>query len=328
MSLLYFALITLGAVILFGAVWLPYKLNSRPSLAPYADLVLPPSDRKSTGLRVTFLGVSTLLFDDGETAILTDGFFTRPDRTKVFIGKVAPDRALIAKSLERSGIKQLAAVIVTHSHYDHAMDSPEVAKLTGALVVGSESTANIARGWGLTEDHIRTVGDGESVSFGRFQVTLIRSRHAPTVFTGGEIREPLVPPVRANHYQEGGIFSVLIKHDEKTLLVQSSAGFVEAALRCRRADVVFLALGGLGRQDHVFQHAYWREIVKTVGARRIIPIHWDDFTLPLEQPLVPIPFLFDNFAKSMAFLLDRGRQDDVDVKFAPTWTQIDPFVGL
>ncbi|MGO9121001.1 MAG: MBL fold metallo-hydrolase [Desulfomonilaceae bacterium] len=328
MRLLYFALIALGAVLLFGAVWLAYKLNSRPSLAPYADLVLPPSDRKSTGLQVTFLGVSTLLFVDGETAILTDGFFTRPDRRKVFIGKVAPDRALIAKSLERSGIKHLAAVIVTHSHYDHAMDSPEVAKLTGALVVGSESTANIARGWGLTEDHIRTVGDGESVSFGRFQVTLISSRHAPTVFTGGEVREPLVPPLRANHYQEGGIFSVLIEHDEKTLLVQSSAGFVEAALCGRRADVVFLAVGGLGRQYDVFQHAYWREIVKTVGARRIIPIHWDDFTLPLEQPLVPIPFLFDNFAKSMAFLLDRGRQDDVDVKFAPTWTKIDPFVGL
>jgi L-ascorbate metabolism protein UlaG (beta-lactamase superfamily) len=219
-------------------------------------------------------------------------------------------------------------VIVTHSHYDHAMDSPEVAKRTGALMVGSESTANIARGWGLTEDHIRTVRDAESVSFGRFQVTLISSRHVPTVFTGGEVREPLVPPVRASHYQEGGIFSVLIKHDEKTLLVQSSAGFVEAALCGRQADVVFLAVGGLGRQDEAFQHAYWREIVKTVGARRIIPIHWDDFTLPLEQPLVPIPFLFDNFSKSMAFLLDRGRQDGVDVRLAPTWKKIDPFVGL
>ncbi len=328
MSLLYFTLITLGAVILVGAAWLAYRLNSRPSLAPYADLVLSPSDRKSNGLRVAFLGVSTLLLDDGETAILTDGFFTRPNRRKLLIGKVEPDRALIAKSLERSGIKHLAAVIVTHSHYDHAMDSPEVAKLTGALVVGSGSTANIARGWGLTEDHIRMVRDGESVSFGRFRVTLISSQHAPTVFTGGEIREPLVPPVRANHYQEGGIFSVLIEHDEKTLLIQSSAGFVEAALSGRRADVAFLAVGGLGRQDDVFQHAYWREIVKTVGARRIIPIHWDDFTLPLEQPLVPIPFLFDDFAKSMAFLLDRGRQDDVDVKFAPTWTKIDPFVGL
>ncbi len=208
------------------------------------------------------------------------------------------------------------------------MDSPEVAKRTGALVVGSESTANIARGWGLTEDRIRTVRDSESLSFGRFQVTLISSRHAPTLFTGGEIREPLVPPVRANQYQEGGIFSVLIKHDEKTLLVQSSAGFVEAALRGRRADAVFLAVGVLGKQDEAFQHAYWREIVKTVGARRVIPIHWDDFTLPLEQPLVPIPFPFDNFAKSMAFVLNRGRQDGVDVKFAPTWTNIDPFVGL
>jgi len=33
------------------------------------------------GLRVMFLGVSTLLFDDGDTAILTDGFFTRPENS-------------------------------------------------------------------------------------------------------------------------------------------------------------------------------------------------------------------------------------------------------
>jgi L-ascorbate metabolism protein UlaG (beta-lactamase superfamily) len=119
-----------------------------------------------------------------------------------------------------------------------------------------------------------------------------------------------------------------IRHGENTLLVQSSAGFVQAALSGRGVDVVFLAVGGLVKQDYVLQHAYWHEVVKTVGARRIIPIHWDDFTLPLERPLVPMPFPFDNFVKSMEFVLDRGSQDDVDVKFAPTWTKIDSFVGL
>ncbi len=327
-EMLFYAVVVLGAVILIGVLWLAYRLNNRPSLAPYEDLVLESNHQKFTGLTVTFLGVSTLLFDDGETAILTDGFFTRPSVRRIFLGKVAPDRTIIAKSLKRAGIRDLAAVIVTHSHLDHAMDSPEVAKLAGALVVGSESTANIARGCGLTEDRIRTVRDRESLSFGRFKVTFIGSRHAPTSFTGGEIREPLVPPVRANQYKEGGSFSVLIRHGEKTLLVQSSAGFAEAALSGCRADVVFLAIGALGKQDYTFRDGYWRELVKTVGALRVIPIHWDDFTLPLERPLVPMPLPFDNFVKSMEFILDRGSQDDVDVKFAPTWTKIDPFVGF
>jgi len=33
----------------------------------------PFPDEKSSGVRVTFLGVSTLLFSDGENTVLTDG---------------------------------------------------------------------------------------------------------------------------------------------------------------------------------------------------------------------------------------------------------------
>lgn len=322
------ALITLGAAILLGGAWLTYQLNNRPSLAPYANLMLAPADAKAPDLRVTFLGVSTLLVDDGETAILTDGFFTQPDKRAIFTSKIAPSRDLIAASLMRAGIKHLAAVVVMHSHYDHSMDAPEVAMRTGALLVGSESTANVARGWGLAEDRIRIVRDGQIVGFGRFQVTFIHSQHVPTGFTGGEIREPLVPPVRANQYQEGGSFSVLIEHGDKKLLVQSSAGYEEGALQGRRADVVFLAIGALGRQDQAFRQAYWREVVRAVGAHRVVPIHWDDFTMPLNEPLAPMPFPLDDFDKSMAFVLDRGRQDGVDVKLVPTWITVDPYSGL
>lgn len=51
-----------------------------------------PADNKASGLRVTFLGVSTLLFDDGESAILIDRFFARPDKDTVRTNKADPDR--------------------------------------------------------------------------------------------------------------------------------------------------------------------------------------------------------------------------------------------
>jgi L-ascorbate metabolism protein UlaG (beta-lactamase superfamily) len=313
-----------------AALWLTTQLqHDREALAQLAaQPVLAPVERGAAGLRVRFLGVSTLLFEDDDTALLIDGFFSRPGKLAVFAGRIAPDRERIEQALARAGIERLAAVIVTHSHYDHAMDAPEVARRTGALVVGSNSTANIARGWGLPEDRIRVVRRGGEMDFGRFHVTLVRSHHAPTGVAGGEIDAPLAPPARAGAYREGENYSVLIRHGAHSMLVQGSAGFAEGALRGRRADVVFLGIGALGNQETVYRQAYWRETVHTVGARRVIPIHWDDFTLPLDQPLVPLPGPVDDFDASLRFLLERSRQDGIDLRFAPAWTAIDPFAGL
>lgn len=322
------AFAVLAVLILLGGAWLAYRIANPPVLDPYAALWMEAAPDTRTGLRVTFLGVSTLLFDDGETAIMTDGFFSRPDKKQVLFGKVAPDTAVIARSLEQAGVSRLAAVMVAHSHYDHAMDAPEVARRTGAVVVGSPSTAQVARGWGLSEERIRVVKDGDILRFGRFEVSFIRSRHVPSLVTGGEISEPLVPPVRAHAYREGVSYSMLIRHDGRTMLVQASAGFVEGALRGRQADVVFLGVGLLGRQSPEYRRAYWNETVAAVGARRVIPIHWDDFSFPLNQPVLPLPPPLDDFDATMAFLSRMAAEKNVDLKLVPVWSRIDPWIGL
>jgi hypothetical protein len=50
----------------------------RPDLADYADRFDVPAATPQAPLTVTWLGVTTLLIDDGESALMTDGFFTRP----------------------------------------------------------------------------------------------------------------------------------------------------------------------------------------------------------------------------------------------------------
>ena len=54
-------------------------------LEQYRNYLLPQSDEepKNGSVKVTFLGVTTLLFDDGETQIMTDGFFSRPSLLQV-----------------------------------------------------------------------------------------------------------------------------------------------------------------------------------------------------------------------------------------------------
>jgi L-ascorbate metabolism protein UlaG (beta-lactamase superfamily) len=316
-------------MLLMAAAWLGWQLYSRPSLEPFAALWMGPAPPAAAGeLRVTFLGVSTLLFDDGETAIMTDGFFSRPELHQVLLGKVGPNREVIAAALQRAGVHQLAAVAVLHSHYDHAMDAPEVARLSGALLMGSSSTANVARGWGLQPARMREVKAGETVRVGRFELEWMASAHAPTGFTGGVITQPLVPPARAWAYKEGESYSLLLRHGGRSVLVQASAGYRPGALAGRQADVVFLGVGGLGKLPPDYIARYWGETVQAVHARRVIPVHWDDFTRPLTEPLRASPRLFDGLDVSMAWMGQAAAAQKVDLRLAPVWQRIDPFAGL
>jgi len=292
---------TLALVVVAGLAWVVVRRNDHPSLTPYAQLgATPPA--AGDGVTVTFLGVSTVLVSDGETTLLTDGFFSRPPLLRTLLTKIAPDDAIIDATLARAGITTLAAVIVVHSHYDHAMDAPLVAERTGAVLVGSASTANVGRGAGLAEERMRIVGDTATMRFGRFEVTLIPSRHLPHGMSMGTIDAPLVPPARASDYLEGGSFSVLIRHPTGALLIQGSAGWIDGALAGREADVVLLGVGGLGTQSREYGERYVAEVVEAVGAKLVVPIHWDDFTLPLSEPLVPMPRLLDDFPATMALL--------------------------
>jgi L-ascorbate metabolism protein UlaG (beta-lactamase superfamily) len=327
------ALLVVVLLLALAAAGLAWLLKQHPALATWQALGWPARSAPAgaPALKVSFLGVATVLFDDGETALLTDGFFSRPDKLQTFLGHVAPDVQAIAHGLQRAGIPgktgKLAAVIPLHSHYDHAMDAPEVARRTGALLLGSASTANVGRGWGLSESQIRVATLGESLRMGRFTVTLLPGRHAPTGFTGGEITQPLKPPVRASAYKEGQSYAVLVQHEGRSVLVVGSAGFVPGALRGVRADVVLLGIGALGPRDDGYRDALWRETVAAVQARRVVPIHWEDLWLPSEQPWQPMPPPLDRFDVTMGFLRERAAREGVDLRLPLAWQPMDLWQG-
>ena len=82
--------------------------------------------------------------------------------------KIQPNPDLIARQLQRAGVHNLAALVMVLSHYDHAMDAPEVVKRTGAQLVGSQSTANMALGYPFPKEKLTVVGDSANLQFGRF----------------------------------------------------------------------------------------------------------------------------------------------------------------
>lgn len=299
----------------------------RPDIARYTDRFDLPA--AADELSVTFLGVSSLLFDDGEHAILTDGFFSRPPLPKVALARIAPDERRIDAALTRAEVGRLDAVIPVHTHFDHALDSAVVAARTGATLFGSESAAQLGRGGGLPETQIVVAHSLEEHTFGSFALTLIASAHCPPDRFPGVITEPVFPPAKATAYRCGEAWSIILRHRSgRSALIQGSAGYVAGALDGQRADIAYLGVGQLGVLDDEYLAAYWAQTIRVVGAKRAVLIHWDDFFRPLDQPLRALPYAGDDLDATMRRLDRLASDDGVTLHFPTVWRREDPWRDL
>lgn len=175
---------------------------------------------------------------------------------------------------------------------DPAVDPAWALRSETEIPEGSESTANIGCDWGLEEDQIRIAVDRQPVRVERFTITLIATQHfelpnpavAARALSDPDITEPLVPPVGAFEYRVGQPDAIHVSHPRGRWLIQGSAGYMEGGLSGSNADVVFLGIGGVGTQTKEYREADWHQTVTTIGATRVIPIHWDSLTGPTEGP--------------------------------------------
>jgi len=299
----------------------------RPDVARYSDRFDVPAAEPDSPLSATWMGVATLLIDDGSSALMTDGYFSRPNLARVAAGKVSPSPARVDGCLARAEVSRLEAVIPVHTHIDHVMDSALVADRTGARLVGGESAANVGRGYGLPDDRIVVASSGEPIQLGAYDVTLIESHHCPPDRFPGVIGEPLVPPVRVSAYRCGEAWSTLVHHrpSGRRLLIQGSAGFVKGALADQRADAVYLSVGQLGLHPRSYLVDYWTETVLAVGARRVILIHWDDFFRPLSKPLRALPYAGDDLDVSIRILDELAARDGIALHMPTVWRRENPW---
>ena len=85
-----------------------------------------------------------------------------------------------------------------HSHFDHLLDAPRIARVTGAQLIGSKTTCAYGRAEGLPREKLVVIGAvAQNVQVGEFEVTFFPSLHG-RIFLG---RVPLpgeldrAPPV-------------------------------------------------------------------------------------------------------------------------------------
>jgi L-ascorbate metabolism protein UlaG (beta-lactamase superfamily) len=216
-----------------------------------------------------WLGVAGIELQAEDRVLAIDPFFTRPPLRRLLTGHVSPDRALIARHLARCDY-----VLVTHPHWDHFLDVPEVVLATGATAFGSPNACRLLSVLGVPERRARRIEAGERLTLGPFRVEVLPGDHGRTPIDwliNGRLAPSLRPPLRLRDYKMDRCFSFLI--EAGGLRVRHLAG------PARPADVLTLvpAPGG-GRS---------LALVDAVGPRVVIPLHWDNLFRPLSRGLRP-----------------------------------------
>lgn len=87
------------------------------------------------GIELQWLGTAGFRLSYGGTSLLIDPYFTRPTALKVASrSALRVDAGVVAQH-----VAACDAVLVGHTHFDHAMDVPAVSRHTGCKVYGSTS---------------------------------------------------------------------------------------------------------------------------------------------------------------------------------------------
>jgi L-ascorbate metabolism protein UlaG (beta-lactamase superfamily) len=255
-----------------------------PGLAHGAETAGQTGGPGTAGVNFKWFGTNGWEISFGNRTILIDPFFERMP-TGFLTGKFDPKTPIkIDEALIDQHIKKVDHILIGHGHWDHIIDAPYIAKKTGAMVIGSETHANIMRSYGVPEGQIVQVKGGENMQFDGYTIEVFPSLHSmgPTkkfVVPGHRISVPDMPQT-VGDLPEGDTLAYLITVGGRfRIFLMSSANYVEQALRGLRPDVAFVA-SIFANQIHDFTP----RLLEALNHPPIImPTHWDNFERPFSE---------------------------------------------
>lgn len=236
-----------------------------------------------TGLEIAWLGVSGYRLTYEGVSVFVDPYVSRVPLRDLLLRRTAmPDLDLIRRFAPAPG--PVAGVLVGHTHFDHAIDAPAIAREHGAKAYGSASMTHLMGLHGLHE-HAVTVEPHVPYEIGPFVVRFVPSRHSKLILgrkvpMDGELTCDHVGGLCPSAYRCGDVWGIHVTVGGTTLYHQGSADLHDDQLRHGPVDV-FLA-GVAGRS---VTPRYWERILPKLDPRIVVPTHYDDFFAPLGRPL-------------------------------------------
>ena len=249
-------------------------------------------------VKLSYMGTAGWEITDGQTVILVDPYLSRLKTETPNDPPLASDpRPLITdddfatsdRAVIDSHIHKADYILITHTHMDHVLDMPYIARKTGALVIGTESTGNFARDNGVPDAQILTVKGGDDLQLRGCSVQVIPSLHGilPSSFPPASTIFPAdaKPPFRLGQlFIEGGTLAYLIRIAGHQIIVFGSMNYIEREVEGLRPDIALI--GAMPERRKIYH--YTERLLRALGYPPLVmPTHWDRFNVGYDVPQQP-----------------------------------------
>ena len=251
-------------------------------------------------VKVRWTGAAGLEFTHNGTTTLIDPYHSRVGITDLFFKRLSPQVDSIQQYLSEIEGK-LASIIVSHTHFDHALDVPEFSKHYQGPLVGNQSMETLMKMHGI-QGRVDVCKGGEKIQLpGSVNLTMIRSTHGLVALGRvpypGEIESQTLP-IKAKDYRHGTVLIPKVEIENIVFMHLGSANFIESEITGHDCDVLFMCLPGWKKCPQ-----YTLDLLETLKPQVIVPFHFDNFTAPRSKnvptPKIPLQGMW-NFLKRVS----------------------------
>ena len=232
------------------------------------------------GLEIQWLGTAGFRLSYEGTTLLIDPYLSRAPLPDIARNRVMrSDPAKVDRIVPHAD-----AVLIGHSHFDHAADVPHIAASNGCAVYGSESVRHLLGLFDLA-DQVVVVEPRRRYEVGPFTVWFTPSVHAKLlaglkVPSDGELTCDSLDHLGAGQFRCGQVWGITIEVAGITLYHQGSADLLDDEVTVTDVDVLLCGIAG-----RLWSKDFTRRIITAVDPALVLAHHHDDFFRPVEADM-------------------------------------------